>query len=81
MSSDSGSTSYRTPKHAGESVLRFSIDEPGTYAFGGEYSDSSMGPEIVLAVAKDSDLLWILRGGGIIAGSVIIFWIGLFILI
>jgi len=40
-----------------------------------------MGPEIVLAVAKDSDLLWILRGGGIIAGSVIIFWIGLFILI
>lgn len=81
MSSDSGSNSYRTPKYAGRSVFRFSVDEPGTYTIVSEYTDSSTGPEIVFAVAKRDGRSWALRGLSIIATAVIVFWIGVFVLV
>ena len=75
LSKPSGSTTYEVGGRAGESVLEFEIDEPGTYVFTADYSGGVGGPDVVLAIGQFE--LWgtirtVLVGLGIFFGAFII---------
>jgi hypothetical protein len=71
LSSPSGSTTYSVGGRAGVSVLKFEIDEPGTYVLSADYAPGADGPDVVLAIGKLNLLRTILIALAIVFGPLI----------
>lgn len=52
LSSPSASTEYSFGGRSGVSVLKFDIDEPGTYILNADYPPGADGPDVVLAIGQ-----------------------------
>ncbi len=72
MSTPSGTTTYKIGGRAGVSVLKFEVEEPGTYILSADYVGSASGPDVVLAIGKFSILATILIALGIFFGTLIV---------
>ena len=72
MSTPSGTTTYEIGGRAGVSVLKFEVEEPGTYILSADYVGGASGPDIVLAIGKFNILGTILIALGIFFGTLIV---------
>jgi hypothetical protein len=61
LAAASASTSYELGSHAGKSLFGFDIRRPGTYILSAAYPRGRLGPDIVLAVGRET-------AGGVLAG-------------
>ncbi len=74
LSPPSGKTSYHMGSRQGYSLLRFTIDTPGTYEFSAQYSEGA-GPQVVLALGRAfpiKAIMALMSGIGILVGTFLI---------
>jgi hypothetical protein len=69
MSTPSGTTTYEIGGRAGVSVLKFEVEEQGTYILSADYVGGASGPDVVLAIGKFNILGTILIALGIFFGT------------